>query len=194
LGRIHEITISSDVAGTQQYPRPDSILLQQADVGEWVEPYQMPKVTVSDNWAVANIGVSCILSKKHCVLTSRQHLLCSANVQHQCCGRQCAASGSVVVYQERQATNQTRATIVHDTPGELMLNTARMHDAYHFSQHRFPINITSLDFNEAIMNGAQKEIDSRKRANVSSRGLLGRGRASSRGRGGSSSRNVSVSP
>jgi hypothetical protein len=83
---------------------------------------------------------------------------------------------------------------VHDTPDELMLNTARMHDASHFSWHRFPIDLASLDFSLAIMNGAQQEIDSRKRANVSGRGLLGRGRASTRGRGGSSSRNVSVLP
>lgn len=73
-----------------------------------------------------------------------------------------------------------------------MLNTARMHDASHFSWHRFPVDVTSLDFNFAIMNGAQHEVDSRKRANVTGRRLLGRGQANGRGRGGSSSRNVSV--
>jgi hypothetical protein len=100
----------------------------------------------------------------------------------------------VAIYQEWQATNQTRAVIVRDTLGELMLNTARMHNASHFSWHCFPVDLTSLDFNLAIMNGAQQEIDSRKRANVSGRGLLGRGRASTRGRGNSSSQNVSVLP
>jgi hypothetical protein len=68
----------------------------------------------------------------------------------------------VAIYQEQQATNQTRAVIVHDTLGELMLNTARMHDVPHFSRHRFPIDLTSLDFNLAIMNGAQQEINSCK--------------------------------
>jgi hypothetical protein len=100
----------------------------------------------------------------------------------------------VAIYQEWQATNQTRAVIVHDTPGELMLNTAQMHDVSHFSRHRFPVDLTSLDFNLVIMNGTQQEIDSRKRANVSGRGLLGRGQASTRGRGNSSSQNVSVLP
>lgn len=80
-----------------------------------------------------------------------------------------------------------RAIIVHDTPEDLLLNTARMHDASHFSWHRIPIDSTSLDFNLAIMTGAQQEVDSRKQANVSRRGFLGRGQASNRGRGGSTS-------
>jgi len=58
LGRIHEIIISIDVARTQQYPRPDGILLQQADIAEWVEPYRMPRISVSDNWTAADIMVS----------------------------------------------------------------------------------------------------------------------------------------
>lgn len=39
LGCMHEIIILSDVAGTQQYPKPDAILLQRADITGWVEPY-----------------------------------------------------------------------------------------------------------------------------------------------------------
>jgi hypothetical protein len=62
---------------------------------------------------------------------------------------------------------------VHNNPEDLMLNTARMHDVSHLSQYRIPIDIASIDFNSAIMNGAQQEVDSRKRANVSGRGLLG---------------------
>jgi hypothetical protein len=69
-----------------------------------------------------------------------------------------------------------------------------MHDASHLSRHRIPIDIASIDFDLAIMNGAQQEVDSRKRANVSGRGLLGRGRAGNRGRGGSTSRNLSILP
>lgn len=72
---------------------------------------------------------------------------------------------------------------MHDTSEDLMLNTARMHDASHFSRHRTPIDIASFDLNLAIMNGVQQEIDSRKRPNVSGTGLLGRGRGSKRGRG-----------
>lgn len=56
LGRIHEIVV--DMARSQQYPRPDAILLQQADVGEPVEHYRMPSVSVSNNWVVVNIVVS----------------------------------------------------------------------------------------------------------------------------------------
>jgi hypothetical protein len=69
-----------------------------------------------------------------------------------------------------------------------------MRDASHINWHRIRIDIASLDLNLAIMNGAQQEVDSRRRNNVSGRGVLGRGRANSRGRGGSTSRNVSVVP
>ena len=39
LGRIREIVVSINVTRTQQYPRPDAILLQQADVAGCVGPY-----------------------------------------------------------------------------------------------------------------------------------------------------------
>jgi hypothetical protein len=128
-----------------------------------------------------------VIGSRH-ILTFIQQILCSANVQHRCHSHRCVASGSAVIYQERQATNQRRAVIVHDTPEDLMLNTARMHDASHFSHHRIPIDITTLNFDLAIMNGVKREVDSHKRANVSGRGLLGRGRGSNRG--GSTSRNA----
>ncbi|KAH9071129.1 hypothetical protein EDB83DRAFT_2221412 [Lactarius deliciosus] len=178
LGRVHEIVVSSDVTGTPRYPKPDAILLQQADVAGCVGPYRVPGITVGDNWAAVDIV----------------HILCSANIQHQCHGHHCVASGSEVIYQERQATNQTRAVVVHTIPEDLLLNTSRMHDAARFNQYRFPIDVASLDFNSAIMNGARQEVDSRKRTNPSGSGLLGRGRGTSRGRGGSSSRTVSVLP
>lgn len=80
---------------------------------------------------------------------------------------------------------------MHDsgTSEDLVLNTARMHDASQFSWHRISTDIASLDYNSAIMAGAQKEVNSRKRSNVGGN-LLGRGRASTRGGGGSTSRNV----
>ncbi|KAH9083757.1 hypothetical protein EDB83DRAFT_2169208, partial [Lactarius deliciosus] len=58
-----------------------------------------------------------------------QHILCSANIQHQCHRHHCVASGSEVIYQERQATSQTWAVVVHAIPEDLLLNTSRMHDA-----------------------------------------------------------------
>lgn len=191
LGRVREIIVSLEAVGTHQNPRPYAILIQQAAIAsDWVKPYRMPRVSISDNWAAVNVEVSCPSSENHSDFL--QHLLCSANVQHKCYDHHCAASGSTVVYQERQATDQTRAVIVHDAPEDLILNTARMHDAAHFSWHRFPIDLTSLNFSSAIMTGAQQEIDSRKRANISGQGLLARGRANGRGRGGSSTRNTPV--
>jgi len=63
LGRIHEIIVDAARIGTQQYPRPDAILLQQANIAEWVEPYRMPRVSVSNNWAIVNVMVSGLLSE-----------------------------------------------------------------------------------------------------------------------------------
>ena len=58
LGRIHEIIVSADVALTQRTPRPDAILLQLADIVGWAESYQMPRISISNNWAVADVMVS----------------------------------------------------------------------------------------------------------------------------------------
>jgi hypothetical protein len=69
LGRIHEILISTDVV-EKQYPRPDIILLQQADISEWVEPYRMPRISASNNWAAAGITVSGLLAEINTFLFS----------------------------------------------------------------------------------------------------------------------------
>ncbi len=187
LGHIHEMIV--DVARTQQYPRPAAILLRQVDIGEWVEPYRMPRIRISDKWAAADIVVRSVI-RDWCILTFFiQQILCSANVQHQCHSHCCVTSGSEVIYQEWQATNQRQVVIVHNAPEDLLLNTTQMHDASHFSWHCVSIDVTALDFNSAIMNGAQQEVDSCKQANVSGRGLQGRGWVSNWGRGGSTSQN-----
>ena len=80
---------------------------------------------------------------------------------------------------------------MHNTPEDLMMNTARMCDASQFSRHRISVDIASLNFNLAIMNGVQQDIDSRKQANISGRG---RGRAhNNRGRSSLTNRQVSLS-
>ncbi|KAH9012315.1 hypothetical protein EDB85DRAFT_1844412, partial [Lactarius pseudohatsudake] len=55
-------------------------------------------------------------------------ILCSTNIQHQCHGHHCVTSGSEVIYQEQQATNQTWAVVVHTIPKDLLLNTPQMHN------------------------------------------------------------------
>jgi hypothetical protein len=66
LGRIREVLI--DVARTEQRPRPDAILLQQADITEWIKPYQMPRVSISNNWAAVDIAVSGLLSESRWIV------------------------------------------------------------------------------------------------------------------------------
>jgi hypothetical protein len=58
LGCIREIIVSTDVAIMQQNPRPDAILLQLANIIGWAESYQMPRIGISNNWAVADVMVS----------------------------------------------------------------------------------------------------------------------------------------
>ncbi|KAH9023716.1 hypothetical protein EDB85DRAFT_1848757, partial [Lactarius pseudohatsudake] len=88
-------------------------------------------------------------------------ILCTVNVQHRCHAHNCAASGSEVVYQECQATTQTRPVVVHNSPNDLIMSTARIHDASHFDLLRAHID-PSFDTNLAIIEGAQQEIDTRK--------------------------------
>ncbi|KAI9436624.1 hypothetical protein H4582DRAFT_1782329, partial [Lactarius indigo] len=88
-------------------------------------------------------------------------VLCTVNVQHHCHTHDCTASGSEVVYQERQATAQMRPVIVHNSPDSLIMSTARIHDAAHFDLLRAHIN-PSFDTNLAIIEGVQQEIDARK--------------------------------
>jgi len=102
------------------------------------------------------------------------------NVQHHCHTHNCAASGSEVVYQERQATAQMRPIVVHNNPNDLIMSTARIHDAAHFDLLRAHIN-PSFNTGLAIVEGAQQVIDARKhQSNQVGRGLLGRSRGGSR--------------
>lgn len=61
LGRIWEIIVATN--RTQQYPKPDAILLQQAIIAECVEPYKMPMIRITDNWVAAEVQVSGLLSE-----------------------------------------------------------------------------------------------------------------------------------
>ncbi|KAI9442451.1 hypothetical protein H4582DRAFT_1809218 [Lactarius indigo] len=176
LGYVREVLVATGATPVQQYPRPGIILLQQADVTMCAAPYRMPGVQLSDNFLIRGIS----------------HILCTVNVQHRCHAHNCAASGSEVVYQERQATTQTWPVVVHNSPNDLIMSTARIHDAAHFDLLRAHID-PSFDTNLAIIEGAQQEVDARKhRSSRGGRGLLGRGRGSSRPGTGSSSHNISA--
>ena len=83
------------------------------------------------------------------------------NVQHRCYDHGCKASGVEYIYQERQVTTQTRHVIEHINPLDRVLNTARMRDAVQLDAFRFPIDPASILFTNAILEGAQKEFDSR---------------------------------
>jgi hypothetical protein len=50
-------------------------------------------------------------------------------VQHNCAAHDCDTSGTRIVIQERQQTDQVASAVVHRTPSDLVLNTAKMRDA-----------------------------------------------------------------
>lgn len=125
-------------------------------------------------------------------------MLCTVNIQHHCHTHKCAASGSEAIYQERQETAECQPIVVHSNPTDLILNTARMHDAMHFDLLREHIDSTTFETDLTIIQGAQQEIDARRqRANQTRTGLLGRGRGGSRtgaGRAGSLIQSTPVRP
>ncbi|KAI0259241.1 hypothetical protein BC834DRAFT_833886, partial [Gloeopeniophorella convolvens] len=163
LGRVYEIITSLHAAEAQRFPQPDAVLLQRADIGTCLSPYQMPSVCPSSDWVVLHIS----------------HILCSANVQHRCHRHNCAASGSEATYQERLETGQTRPVISHNAADDQLLNTARMRDAARIDQLRVQIDPKSLDLDSAIIRGVQQEVDGRKNQRAGG-GLLGRSRGGSR--------------
>jgi hypothetical protein len=59
LGRVCEIITCPSTAGIQQSTHPH-ILLQNADIGACVQPYQMPAIHLN-NWVIADISVSDVL-------------------------------------------------------------------------------------------------------------------------------------
>ncbi|KDQ25284.1 hypothetical protein PLEOSDRAFT_1027446, partial [Pleurotus ostreatus PC15] len=87
-------------------------------------------------------------------------ILCTVNVQHNCAANGCTESGVRAIYQEREATARMKPTVVHQGPtDDLILNTAQMRDAVWIQYFRIPT--APLDRANAILHGAQAEIDSR---------------------------------
>lgn len=88
-------------------------------------------------------------------------MICTVNVQHNCAGQGCDSSDRADVYEEREKSARTVARTHHFNATDIMLNTAQMHDAVHVQRFRMAAN--PLDRETAIMQGAQFEVDSRKR-------------------------------
>ncbi|KAF8891836.1 hypothetical protein BD779DRAFT_1437618 [Infundibulicybe gibba] len=130
-----------------QQSLPDALLLQSGKILEIVGPYQMPQISLLENTYT---------------LVGLESILCTVNVQHRCASHRCEMTDATFVQQERHATSITKATVSHSNPSDLVLNTAQMRDAIHFTGLRRNISPSNID--DAIMEGAIKEIDARKSA------------------------------
>jgi hypothetical protein len=83
------------------------------------------------------------------------------NVQHNCAQYQCGTTNVRHVYQERERTDQTQATVSHSKhPEDLMLNTAQMRDAIHVQAYR--LRSPDLDEEGIIMASAAREVSAQK--------------------------------
>ncbi|KAG2028679.1 hypothetical protein BDR03DRAFT_882924, partial [Suillus americanus] len=120
---------------------PDAILLECGIIGESVMSYSMPSVRAHGEFLLYPI----------------EQILCTVNLQHHCQAHKCAASGTEFIYEERAKTSKTKPVIHHSgDPGDLILNTAQMHDAKHMQGLRIPVR--QPDMNLAILEGAAREV------------------------------------
>ncbi|KAF7333089.1 hypothetical protein MVEN_02374000 [Mycena venus] len=163
--------------------RPSAILLQTAAIGAIPDPsYGMPAVGVQGQWS----------------LVPMKDILCTVNVQHNCAMHECGPTGFRYVYQEREATQQTRPMITHVGPkDDLLLNTCQMRDAVNLQ----PFRINSPVFDSEAMEGIVtasilREAQQKKAAAAAAQqkqqaatpsaeapAVRGRGRGGGRGRG-----------
>ncbi|KAF7346896.1 hypothetical protein MVEN_01441800 [Mycena venus] len=163
--------------------RPSAILLQTATIGAIPDPsYGMPAVGVQGQWS----------------LVPMKDILCTVNVQHNCAMHECGPTGFRYVYQEREATQQTRPMIAHVGPkDDLLLNTCQMRDAVNLQ----PFRINSPVFDSEAMEGIVtasilREAQQKKTAAAAAQqkqqaatpsaeapAVRGRGRGGGRGRG-----------
>lgn len=95
------------------FPYVDFVLVEEARIGDPVQPYGMPEI--------------------HCLaqyrLLSIEKLQCSVNVQHNCARNRCELSGRRMVHQEREETTQSIPTVNHNNTKDMILNTGQMRDA-----------------------------------------------------------------
>ena len=108
-----------------------------------------------------------------------QKIVCLINVQHCCALHNCTIANTSTVRQERHNTTFTKAQVVHEDPTDLILNTARMHDA--IFMHEYQFNPSNINMETSIMQGCVKEINERKQHDAET---SGRGHGRGHGRSG----------
>ncbi|KAJ7863811.1 hypothetical protein B0H14DRAFT_2348797, partial [Mycena olivaceomarginata] len=160
--------------------RPSAVLLQSAVIGTVPDPsYGMPGISLLEQWS----------------LVLMKDILCTVNVQHNCAVHECADTGFRRIYQERQATEQTRPMIAHGGAKlDLLLNTCQMRDAVNLQPFRINSPVLDSETTDKIIESSiLREVQQKKAAgentapNTSAaraqRGARGRGTKRGRGRG-----------
>ncbi|KAI0639900.1 hypothetical protein C8Q77DRAFT_1045284 [Trametes polyzona] len=142
IGRVDEILtpLGSILELNHQ---ADRVLLQPAVVTRPAASYGMPYIDLQDD----------------------RDLQCTVNVQHDCRGHKCSASGSIAVRQERELTTQVKASVVHNQPKEgILLNVAQMRDSRHILAYR-PV-APMLNTSNVVLSAVAREVDAQKTRRV----------------------------
>ncbi|KAF9550193.1 hypothetical protein CPC08DRAFT_613458, partial [Agrocybe pediades] len=130
VGFVHEILQDTASANYCQGVA-DAVLIQRAIISPPHDDnrLRLPKLCVVEEWSLVSV----------------HDLLCTVNIQHDCFGQHCRASGLHPVYQERVQTDKTVPIIEHTgDKGDFYLNTLQMCDTLHVQQFR----ISSIPLNE----------------------------------------------
>ncbi|KAJ3804502.1 hypothetical protein F5876DRAFT_53309 [Lentinula aff. lateritia] len=116
----------------------DSVLVEAMVVGKIASSHGMPRLTPSGRYF--SIPPTAI------VLTEKQSLQCTVNVQHDCNRHRCAVEAKQPAAQEREQTSKLKDEVVHK--GDLndkVLNTAQMRDADFLQRFRIQVPQLSMD-------------------------------------------------
>ncbi|KZT24421.1 hypothetical protein NEOLEDRAFT_1156913 [Neolentinus lepideus HHB14362 ss-1] len=124
--------------------KADLILIKHAIVGDLSVEYDMPCVSVLDEYVLSEASVVC----------------CTVNVQHNCMKNHCRVTRSQPVYQERELTTQQANAVQHLNVCDCVLNTAQMRDASKIDPFRIPI--PRLDRDTIIHAAAIQELEAAK--------------------------------
>ncbi|ETW79803.1 hypothetical protein HETIRDRAFT_48824 [Heterobasidion irregulare TC 32-1] len=163
--RVARVVEILQVYGTSQQLNgcADLILVLFHDVSQLAPTYMLPSL-VPQEWG----------------LISAKDLLCPVNVQHNCAMHKCDTSAQIPVRQENELTTTTRRAVCHKGRLDYVLNVGQLHDACHMTSFR--VAPPFIDEDTAILTGAAREIDSRKRDDTSTAVLLGHGALRGRAR------------
>ncbi|RPD56808.1 hypothetical protein L226DRAFT_513548 [Lentinus tigrinus ALCF2SS1-7] len=141
IGHINEI-LQLDRSEAAQENRADIALLEQYRCVGFDDTYGLPRLQ-SAGWLTAD----------------PKTIICAVNVQHNCAAHMCTDNARNPRFSERERI-ASQPAMLHREPADRLLNTNQMRNARYVQQLR--LEREPLDRENAILTGAQAEIDGQK--------------------------------